>query len=123
MYTVSSYPYFAFLPFCLPPLMAAARRGATPDEIKTAYRGRFIDLPERSRVEFAMAIGGPAPKARLIEHGSDYDASVLEADRLCRDEGLTLIHSTNNRDILAGAATITLTDGQVAQLSSAKIPI
>lgn len=46
--------------------------------------------------------------ARLIEHGDDYDTSVLEADRLCRDEGLTLIHSTNNREVLSGAATMTL---------------
>ena len=46
--------------------------------------------------------------ARLVEEGANYDESVLTADRLVRDEGLTLVHSTNNRDIIAGAATMTL---------------
>lgn len=46
--------------------------------------------------------------AHLIEFGNDYDTAVLEADRLCREEGLTLIHSTNNREVLSGAATMTL---------------
>ena len=46
--------------------------------------------------------------ARLTEHGENYDAAAAEADRLCAEEGLTLIHSTNNREVLAGAATITL---------------
>jgi hypothetical protein len=30
---------------------------------------RFIDLPARSRARFSVAIGGPAPKARLRDHG------------------------------------------------------
>ena len=30
------------------------------------------------------------------------------ADRLVRERGLTLIHSTNNRDVIAGAATMAL---------------
>ena len=46
--------------------------------------------------------------ARLIECGSDYDAAVAESERLSRDEGLTLIHSTNGTSVLSGAATITL---------------
>jgi len=46
--------------------------------------------------------------ARVIECGEDYDDAVTESERLRRDEGLTLIHSTNDRAVLAGAATITL---------------
>ncbi|MGI9076389.1 MAG: threonine ammonia-lyase [Gemmatimonadaceae bacterium] len=46
--------------------------------------------------------------ARLIEEGADYDESVEVADRLVRDEGLTLAHSTNHPAIIAGAATMTL---------------
>ena len=46
--------------------------------------------------------------ARLIEEGEDYDASVAVADRLVREEGLTLIHSTNNHGVLSGAATLSL---------------
>lgn len=46
--------------------------------------------------------------ARLVEEGANYDESVQAADRLVRDEGLTLVHSTNNRDVVAGAATMTL---------------
>lgn len=77
-----------------------------------AYAGRALGIP----VTIVVPFGNNADKnsgiralgARLIEHGDDYDASVVEADRLCRADGLTLIHSTNNRDVLAGAATITL---------------
>ncbi|MBC7790908.1 MAG: threonine/serine dehydratase [Anaerolineae bacterium] len=46
--------------------------------------------------------------ARLIEEGADYDESVEIAERLVRDEGLTLAHSTNHPAIIAGAATLTL---------------
>lgn len=46
--------------------------------------------------------------ATVIESGHDYDASVLVAQRLVADEGLTLAHSTNDRAVLAGAATLSL---------------
>jgi threonine dehydratase len=46
--------------------------------------------------------------ARLVEDGGNYDESAMVADRLVRDEGLTLLHSTNNRDVIAGAATLSL---------------
>jgi threonine dehydratase len=46
--------------------------------------------------------------ARLVEEGRDYDESVLVAERLVRDEGLQLVHSTNDRDVVAGAGTLTL---------------
>ncbi|MGH7710973.1 MAG: threonine ammonia-lyase [Gemmatimonadaceae bacterium] len=46
--------------------------------------------------------------ARVIEEGRDYDESVPVADRIVREEGATLAHSTNDRNIIAGAATMSL---------------
>ena len=46
--------------------------------------------------------------ARLVEEGADYDEAVQVARRLAEGEGLTTIHSTNNKDVIAGAGTITL---------------
>ena len=52
--------------------------------------------------------GMQALGARLIEKGRDYDESVLVADRIVKEEGATLAHSTNNRQIIAGAGTLSL---------------
>jgi threonine dehydratase len=46
--------------------------------------------------------------ADVVEEGDDYDAAILVADRLVRERGMTLVHSTNHKQILAGAATMTL---------------
>jgi len=46
--------------------------------------------------------------ARLLEEGRDYDESVTVAERLVRDEGLHIVHSTNDPNVVAGAATLTL---------------
>ena len=46
--------------------------------------------------------------ATLVEEGKDYDESVTVAKRLAAELGLTPIHSTNNRHVIAGAATMTL---------------
>jgi threonine dehydratase len=46
--------------------------------------------------------------ARLIEEGRDYDESVQVANRIMTEEGATLAHSTNNRDVIAGAGTLSL---------------
>jgi threonine dehydratase len=46
--------------------------------------------------------------AELIEEGDDYDASVQVAERLSRERGLTVVHSTNNRHVVAGAGTMAL---------------
>jgi threonine dehydratase len=46
--------------------------------------------------------------AELIEEGDDYDAAVQVADALVRERGMTLVHSTNNRQVIAGAGTIAL---------------
>ena len=46
--------------------------------------------------------------ARLLQEGRDYDESVLVAERVVQQEGATLAHSTNNAQVLAGAATLSL---------------
>jgi len=46
--------------------------------------------------------------AELVEEGRDYDESVEVADRLVRERGLTMVHSTNDPLVIAGAATLTL---------------
>lgn len=44
----------------------------------------------------------------LIEEGKDYDEAVQVAERLAKDFNIPLIHSVNNWDVIAGAATLTL---------------
>src|SRR5438132_9568098 len=46
--------------------------------------------------------------AELIEEGDDYDQAVTVAEMLVHDRGMTMVHSTNNRHVIAGAATIAL---------------
>jgi len=46
--------------------------------------------------------------AELIEQGDDYDAAAEVADRLVRERGMTLVHSTNHRQVIAGAGTMAL---------------
>ena len=45
--------------------------------------------------------------ARLVECGASYDACALECAILAAEEGLTVVHSTNNAGVLAGAGTLT----------------
>ena len=44
--------------------------------------------------------------AQLHEEGSDYDESVAAAERIKKEQGHTLIHSTNNPGVIKGAASI-----------------
>ena len=44
--------------------------------------------------------------ARLVENGRDYDETLAVAAEIAEREGLTTVHSTNDRGVLAGAATI-----------------
>lgn len=46
--------------------------------------------------------------ARVLEQGRDYDESVEAMLRVAQDEGLAVAHSTNDRNVLAGAATMTV---------------
>ena len=77
-----------------------------------AWAGQMLHIPvtlcvpRRNNPEKNEAMRGFG--AEVIEEGDDYDASVLVADRLVREKGLTLVHSTNNRHVIAGAATMAL---------------
>lgn len=46
--------------------------------------------------------------AELVEEGATYDESVIACDRIRAERGMTLIHSTNNAHVIAGAGTMTL---------------
>jgi threonine dehydratase len=77
-----------------------------------AWAGQRLGMP----VSVCVPVGNNPEKnaamralgARLLEEGRDYDESVAVAERLVRDEGLHLVHSTNDPSVLAGAATIAL---------------
>jgi threonine dehydratase len=77
-----------------------------------AYAGRAFGV----RTTLCVPIGNNPEKnagmralgARLVEEGHDYDAAVLVADRIVREEGATLAHSTNDPQVIAGAGTLTL---------------
>jgi threonine dehydratase len=46
--------------------------------------------------------------ATLVEDGADYDESARVAHRLAEERGMRVVHSTNDRDVIAGAGTLTL---------------
>lgn len=77
-----------------------------------AYAGRAFGV----RATICVPIGNNPDKnagmralgARLIEEGRDYDESVTVAERIVRDEGATMAHSTNNAQVIAGAGTMSL---------------
>lgn len=77
-----------------------------------AWAGRRLGSPVTVCVPFGnnpeknAAIRGFG--ARLVEEGRDYDDSVAAAERLVREEGLHLVHSTNDAAVVAGAGTLTL---------------
>ena len=77
-----------------------------------AWAGQMLHIPVAvcvpvgNNVEKNEAIRGYG--AQLIEEGDDYDAAVQVADRLVNDRGMTLVHSTNNRHVIAGAGTLAL---------------
>jgi threonine dehydratase len=77
-----------------------------------AWAGRRLGVP----VTVCVPVGNNPEKnaavrglgARLVEEGRDYDESVGAAERLVREEGLHLVHSTNDAAVVAGAGTLTL---------------
>jgi threonine dehydratase len=76
-----------------------------------AWAGALLGVPVTICVPFGnnpeknAAIRGFG--AELIETGHDYDSAAEAASRLVAERGLTLAHSTNDRNVIAGAATIT----------------
>ena len=77
-----------------------------------AYAGRIFDVKTTLCVPLSnnpdKNAGMRAYGARVIEEGKDYEESALVAERIVRDDGATLAHSTNDRNIIAGAATMSL---------------
>jgi threonine dehydratase len=64
-----------------------------------------ICVPERNNPEKNATIR--ALGARLVETGATYDECCEHCAQLAEREGLTLVHSTNNAGVLAGAGTLT----------------
>jgi threonine dehydratase len=77
-----------------------------------AWAGRRLGAPVTVCVPLGNSPGKNAAVralgARLVEAGRDYDESVAAAERLVREEGLHLVHSTNDATVVAGAGTLTL---------------
>ena len=71
-----------------------------------------VVVPHGNNREKNAAIRGFG--AELVEAGVDYDESVATAEELTRSRGLTIVHSTNDRDVLAGAGTLSLEIVQAA---------
>jgi threonine dehydratase len=77
-----------------------------------AYAGRLMGVP----VAVCVPVGNNPEKneamrglgAELVEEGKDYDEAVGVADRLVRERGMRLVHSTNDKDVVAGAGTLSL---------------
>jgi len=65
-----------------------------------------VCVPHGNSPEKNAAIRGFG--AQLVVEGNDYDESVQVADRLVRERGLHLVHSTNDRHVIAGAGTLAL---------------
>lgn len=59
--------------------------------------------------------------AELVETGNSYDESIASCVARCERDGLTMIHSTNNRDVIAGAGTLTLEVLEQAPETSAMV--
>ncbi|WP_428265379.1 threonine ammonia-lyase [Haliangium sp.] len=77
-----------------------------------AWAGRLLGIPaticvpEGNNPEKNAAMR--ALGAELVVAGRDYDDTQSTVERLVAERGLTIIHPTNNPNIIAGAATITL---------------
>lgn len=77
-----------------------------------AYAGALLDV----RVTIVVPDGNNPSKnanmralgADVIEVGATYDVAVAACRQLAADRGMTLVHSTNNAAVLAGAGTMML---------------
>lgn len=65
-----------------------------------------VCVPRLANPEKVAAIRGCG--AEVIAEGEEYDDATVIAERLRRERGLTLVHSTNEPMVIAGAATMTL---------------
>ena len=77
-----------------------------------AYAGRLLGI---STTIFVPEGNSPSKNramrklgATLVESGRDYDESMAAAQEHARESGRTLVHSTNDSSVIAGAGTIAL---------------
>ncbi|HEY1435021.1 MAG TPA: pyridoxal-phosphate dependent enzyme, partial [Thermoanaerobaculia bacterium] len=90
--------------------VVAATRGN--HGLGVAYAGALLGIP----VTICVPHGNNPEKnegmrgygAELVEDGRDYDESVTVAERLVRERGLRMLHSTNDPAVIAGAGTCAL---------------
>lgn len=89
--------------------VVAATRGNHGQGVAWAGRALGIEVticvPHGNNPEKNSAMR--AQGATVLEAGADYDAAVEVAQGLVTERGLTLIHSTNDPRVIAGATTIT----------------
>ena len=106
--------------------VVAATRGN--HGLGVAFAGRAFGV----RTSICVPVGNNPDKnagmralgARVIEQGCDYDESVAVAARLTEEEGASLAHSTNDRAVLAGAATLSLEMvGQAPELDAIVVAV
>jgi threonine dehydratase len=77
-----------------------------------AYAGQLLGVrttivvPGRNNPEKNAAIRSMG--AELVEFGASYDLAAAHCAELAAARGMTLVHSTNNLGVIAGAATMTL---------------
>jgi threonine dehydratase len=77
-----------------------------------AYAASLLDV----RATICVPVGNNPEKtaamrgwgATVVEEGRDYDEAVEVMNRLARERGLAIAHSTNDARVLAGAATMSL---------------
>ena len=77
-----------------------------------AYAGRLTGMP----ITVCVPVGNNPEKnaairglgARLVEEGATYDETIRACARIRAEEGLVLLHSTNDPNVIAGAGTMTL---------------
>ena len=72
-----------------------------------AQRGVSVTIcvPRGNNPEKSAAIRGLG--ATLIEVGESYDETIAACRAMAARDGMTVIHSTNHREVIAGAATMT----------------
>lgn len=107
--------------------VVAATRGNHGQGV--AWAGALLDVP----VTICVPVGNNPEKneamrsfgATVIEEGTDYDESIEVANWLVQKRGYTMIHATNNRQVLAGAATVSLEmlQDQAANLDAIVMPV
>ena len=90
--------------------VVAATRGN--HGLGVAYAGALLAIPATIFVPHGnnpeKNEGMRSYGAELIEEGRDYDEALAAAETAALDRGLHMIHSTNDPDVIAGAATFTL---------------